>query len=158
MINKKSVIIFMIICIVVLVTSNYITSLKSVHDYKVGWLGAQSGSTVTNFDVTAKEDSLSLFNTDFYVDVTIEGELYNIYHCVGYIHKSEHFEIVDGKKIVIVNFEPIYDTTLNIFKMKRDNKFKENFKYRMKSYDYGDLVYIFKCGDFEKKIHLFSNK
>ena len=64
-----------LICIVVLVISNYITSLKSVHDYKIGWLGAQSGSTVTDFDVTAKEESLSLFNTDFYVDVTIEGEL-----------------------------------------------------------------------------------
>ncbi len=155
--NKRDIIKYILIIILSFVVSHIYTSNTYVNDYKVQWRSGQSGITITNFEASAKESKLSMFNPSFYVDITINGTTERITECIDYVHKSERLEIIDGKETLVIEFQPWFKPTVNPFKFNVDNTFSETFKYKVYGYNSGDLVYLFKCGDFKKIIYANRN-
>lgn len=135
------------------VVAHYCTLKYYANDYKVSLRQEQSRLTVTDFDVIPETENPrpNMFDPSFYVDVTIQGNL-NGGHCyIEYIQKSERIETVDGKDIMIVEFEPKVSVTMNIFKMS-GGEFSKTFRYYVNGYTDDELTYIFKCGNFERTI------
>lgn len=96
--------------IILLISSIFITKHHFEREYKIDAFGDNYDFDVTEFNVITEDDlSLSMFDTSFYVDVTIKGiarnELSPVF--ISYVHKSERFDTVDGKKVVIIEFTPV---------------------------------------------------
>ena len=108
---------------------------------------------VTNFEVIPESETPrpNMLKPSFYVDVTIDGTLNGGNCYIEYVQKSERIEEIDGKEVMIVEFEPKVSTTMNIFKLSGED-FSETFRYRVNGYTDDELTYIFRCGDFEKTV------
>lgn len=155
--NKRAIIKYILIIILSFAVSHIYTLNTYVNNYKVQWKSGQSGITITNFEVSSKENKLSMFNPSFYVDITINGKMEKITECIDYIHRNERLEMIDGKETLVIEFKPWVRPTVNPFKFSIGNTFSKTFKYKVYGYNSGDLVYLFKCGDFEKTIYANRN-
>ena len=131
-------------------------SNKYEKEYKVNWMSNHIGNKVTEFNVETVERQLGLFNNSFDVDVTIKGTCFYPKLYVDYVQKAEYTKTIDGELVAIVEFTPVFDQSLR-FWYNNDKRFETHFKHTINSYEYGTLVYIFRCGDFEKKIYIDSS-
>ena len=155
--NKRDIIKYILVIILSFAVSHIYTLNNYVNDYKIQWRSSQMGIEITDFEVSAKESNLSMFNPSFYVDVTINGTTERITECIDYVHKSERIEVIDGKETLVIEFKPWFKPTINPFKFNVDNTFSKTFKYKVYGYNSGDLIYLFKCGDFEQIIYANRN-
>ena len=138
--------------------TNYITTNRIARDYKLHYRIPAIGSEVTYFDVQSKTNRLNMFKTSFDVDVKIKGTVFDENTCLDYVHKSERMEHIDDKMVAVIEFEPVYKNAENIFELNKDKMYKTKFKYNLEAYGSGDLVYKFKCGEYEKEICVWFDK
>ena len=124
--NRKNIISCLVLILLTFFVTHYFTLKFCTNDYKVSLRQEQSRLTV---------------------DGTLNGG--NCY--IEYVQKSERIEEIDGKEVMIVEFEPKVSTTMNIFKLSGED-FSETFRYRVNGYADDELTYIFRCGDFEKTV------
>ena len=151
--NRKNIISCLVLILITFVVTHYCTLKFCTNDYKVSLRQEQSRLTVTNFEVIpeSKKPRPNMLKPSFYVDVTIDGTLNGGNCYIEYVQKSERIEEIDGKEVMIVEFEPKVSTTMNIFKLSGED-FSETFRYRVNGYADDELTYIFRCGDFEKTV------
>ena len=76
--NKRDIIKYILVIILSFAVSHIYTLNNYVNDYKIQWRSSQMGIEITDFEVSAKESNLSMFNPSFYVDVTIKNTVTKI--------------------------------------------------------------------------------
>lgn len=113
------------------------------------------GNKVTEFNVETNERQIGFLNENFNVDVIIKGTCFYSNLCADYVQRAEYTKIIDGEMVAIIEFIPVFKQSLK-FSYDNGNSFETRFKHTVNGYEYGNLIYIFRCGDFEKKIYIES--
>lgn len=141
--------------ILVSVLTFVFVSGKYEREYKLHWMAYQRWAEVTEFHVETDEEKMGLLNTSFDVNVKIKGTKKNPYSYVHHVQKAEYARRVEGEDelVVFVEFLPVFEEPL-CFKRTNGNEFETNFTYTLNAIEYGDLVYVFRCGDLEEKIRI----
>lgn len=125
--------------------------------YKIGWNEDQLGKKITGFSVTCDDKELGIFDSKFEVNVSIKGTTFDADEYVGYIKATEYLEIIDNKTVAVVEFDPMLESSV-ILPHNNNNAFETEFKHTLYPYEYGNLIYILRCGDFEKRIYIKCDK
>lgn len=151
---KNNLRIIVLVLISVLVTQLFVSN-KYKEEYKVSWMSHQNWTEVTEFHVKTDEESMGLLNTSFDVEVTIKGTKKNPHSYVHHVQKAEYTKKVDGEDelVVFVEFVPVFEVP-KFFGHGSGNKFETQFTYTLNAIEYGDFVYVFRCGDFEERIYM----
>lgn len=151
---KNNLRVVLLVLISILVTHLFVSN-KYKEEYKVYWMAHQRWTEVTEFHVETDEEKMGLLNTSFDVDVTIKGTSMNPYCYVHHVQKAEYARRIDGEDelVVFVEFLPVFEESVHL-KRSNGNKFETNFTYTLNAIEYGNLLYVFRCGNLEEKIRI----
>ena len=127
-------------------------------EYRLHFGVGRNAGTITGFQVIPKSKKVNMLKSTFDVDVVIDGSFFDDTTYVSYIHKSERIENIDGKNVAVIEFCPVYEDGTSDTNRKKSADFKEKFTYTLEPYDWGNLIYKFRCGNFEKNIYISSEK
>lgn len=147
---------FLLIVFASVKCTQYITKMHYEKTYKLHLREITDGPAVTEFKVKSNKKSTNIFNAGFYVTVDISGTVPDKNTYVKYIHKSEHYENIDERTVLVVDFEPVYGYSK--IPVNFDKKFSKHFKCHYTTKQFGKLKYTFRCGGLEKNIYISYNE
>ena len=131
--------------------------------HRIAWWTYQDGLQVTEFKVEVVKAKLDLFHDAsdlrFHIAGTITPDEHDPPLCIKEIHVSERLvTTTDGNRAVVLDITPVIGVKDGRNPAGQVVQFRLAVDYKVRSYQFLENDYVFRCGAIERKARLFQDK